>query len=128
MDYDPISHFYLELLYLHLYCHMLFNLPLLHEVSLTVGSCPGRELCLDSLMNAWGLDGSIPFSHHLGCLLSLAGQVSKAIPASAAVFRPVPVSFAGLFWGSSVLSVIRCTTATLFLLLQILIPGWSFDS
>lgn len=85
------------------------------NMSLSVGSCPGRGLWLGSWMNSSDLDCSIPRRHDLLPLFSLAGQVVKTPPASAADFKcPVCflVSFSAIL-GSSVLSVTRCPSAYL---------------
>lgn len=116
LDSVPISHFYLDLLYLHFYCYILFSLLLLLEVFPQCG------------VLSWKGAVAGEFNEYMGTRLLHSLQIwpsaltvsdwssGQNLPSFSCYLQISPVcflvSFSWLFCGSSVLSVIRHPTTT----------------
>lgn len=116
LDSVPISHFYLDLLYLHFYCYILFSLLLLLEVFPQCGVLSWKGAVAGEFNEYMGTRLLHSLQMWPSALTVSGWSSGQNLPSFSCYLQISPVcflvSFSWLFCGSSVLSVIRHPTTT----------------
>lgn len=116
LDSVPISHFYLDLLYLHFYCYILFSLLLLLEVFPQCGVLSWKGAVAGEFNEYMGTRLLHSLQMWPSALTVSGWSSGQNLPSFSCYLQISPVCFlvssSWLFCGSSVLSVIRHPTTT----------------